>query len=45
MIASNNGRFDEVRDLIEAKADVNLQDKYGQTAYVFDILIHPSSRL
>ena len=34
MIASNNGRIDDVRELLEVKADVNLKDKYGQTAYV-----------
>ncbi len=34
MIASNNGHLDKVRELIEAKANVNLQDKYGQSAYV-----------
>lgn len=34
MIAAGQGKLDAVRELLDAKADVNLQDKYGQSAYV-----------
>ena len=35
MIAANQGDFLKVKSLCEQKADVNKQDKYGQTALVF----------
>ena len=33
--ASTDGNLEEVKRLIEAKVDVNFQDKYGKTALVF----------
>lgn len=35
MMHANNGRLDLVRDLVEQKADINMQDKYGQSALTY----------